>query len=183
MSYDLWSRLRYMLSPQFDIYEQVAKTVSGLVADIGCGTGFGTHLLSRNADYVTGYEVDDAAMRFADRTFSNGKVNFHSANITEGVWLQHGFDYVVMIDVIEHINQDAVAIANSKELLNANGTFIISTPNRVSRYRKSDYHVREYSPDELKELLSSVFDNVGMVDFELKPMESKYTNPILAVCQ
>ena len=38
MSYDLWSRLRYMLSPQFDIYETVSKVVHGDVADIGCGT-------------------------------------------------------------------------------------------------------------------------------------------------
>lgn len=172
-----------MLSPQFDIYEQVAKTVSGLVADIGCGTGFGTHLLSRNADYVTGYEVDSTAMGFAQRAFSNGKINFYGADITDGVWDQGGFDYVVMIDVIEHIKNDTAAVKNCEGLLNANGTFICSTPNRLSRYRKSDHHVREYSPDELKELLSSVFNNVGMVDYKLQPLESEYTNPILGVCQ
>jgi hypothetical protein len=88
-----------------------------------------------------------------------------------------------MIDVIEHIREDALAIQNCKKLLNANGTFIISTPNRLSRYRKSDYHVREYSPDELRELLEGVFKNVGMVDYQLQPMESDYINPILAICQ
>ena len=35
MSYDLWGRLRYMLSPQFDIYEQVAEVISGNVLDVG----------------------------------------------------------------------------------------------------------------------------------------------------
>jgi hypothetical protein len=88
-----------------------------------------------------------------------------------------------MIDVIEHIRQDHDAIKNCKRLLSKDGSFICSTPNRLSRYRKSDYHVREYSPDDLKKLLGSVFDNVGLVDFELQPLESEYTNPILAVCQ
>jgi hypothetical protein len=68
-------------------------------------------------------------------------------------------------------------------MLLKDGTFILSTPNRLSRYRKSEYHVREYAPEELKGLLSSVFDNVGMMDFELKPLESEYMNPILAVCR
>ena len=102
MSYDLWSRLRYMLSPQFDIYEQVAKVVSGVVTDIGSGTGFGTHLLARKAEHVIGYEIDSIAMTFAQRAFSNGKVNFYNGDITEGGWQQHGVDFVIMIDVIEN---------------------------------------------------------------------------------
>jgi trans-aconitate methyltransferase len=82
MSYDLWSRLRYVLSPQFDIYEQVASKVYGYVADIGCGTGFGTHLLTRSAVQVHGFECDENALRFAERSFENGKVKFHAGDIT-----------------------------------------------------------------------------------------------------
>lgn len=182
MSYDLWGRLRYMLSPQFDIYEQVAETVSGHVIDIGSGTGFGTHLFARNAKTVTGCEIDDTALKFSQRAFSNGKVSFHSFDITQPV-TPADYNFVTMIDVIEHIRDDLKAVENCRDLLGENGTFICSTPNRLSRYRKSDYHVREYSPDELKHLLDSVFKNVGLVDFQLQPLESEYTNPILAVCQ
>jgi 2-polyprenyl-3-methyl-5-hydroxy-6-metoxy-1,4-benzoquinol methylase len=170
-----------MLSPQFDIYEQVSKMVVGSVADIGCGTGFGTHLLSRNADFVTGYEIDPTAMEFADRAFSNGNINFCKADITEGR-IKKRFDFVVMIDVIEHIRHAELAVANCKTILFTGGSLICSTPNRLSRYRKSEYHVREYSPSELEELLSSVFDTVKMVDFKLQPLKSVYTNPIIAIC-
>ena len=58
-----------------------------------------------------------------------------------------------------------------------------SHPNRLSRYRKSAYHVREYAPAELRKLLLGVFRNVELVDYELKPLVSEYMNPILAVCQ
>ena len=182
MSYDLWGRLRYMLSPQFDIYEQVAKVVSGNVLDVGSGTGFGTHLLARTAKYVVGYEVDGTAMEFADRAFSSGNISFSQVDITNPIG-PAGYDFVIMIDVIEHIRDAKLAIKNCRNLLDASGTFICSTPNRMSRYRKSTYHVREYSPKELKDLLGSVFDMVGLVDFRMQPIESDYINPILAVCQ
>jgi 2-polyprenyl-3-methyl-5-hydroxy-6-metoxy-1,4-benzoquinol methylase len=192
MSYDLWSRLRYVLSPQFDIYEKVAEAVYGYVADIGCGTGFGTHLLTRSAVFVDRFECDEGALNFAARTFTNGKVKFHQGDITKmggsGAVCDYtpascgGYEFITMIDVIEHIREDEEAVKNCKRLLSKDGTFICSTPNRLSRYRKSDYHVREYSPDDFAKLLGSVFDNVGLVDFELQPLESKYTNPILAVC-
>ncbi|OEU68395.1 MAG: hypothetical protein BBJ57_02195 [Desulfobacterales bacterium PC51MH44] len=181
MSYDLWGRLRYMLSPQFDIYEQVAKVVHGKVADIGCGTGFGTHLFARNAK-VDGYEIDETARDFAQRAFSNGKVRFFEGDIIEISKMGFRYDFVTMIDVIEHISNHVAAIKSCKRLLDKNGTFICSTPNRLSRYRKSKYHVREYSPVELLQLLESVFDEVSLVDFELKPSESDYTNPIVAIC-
>ena len=182
MSYDLWGRLRYVLSPQFDIYENVAKTVHGAVADIGSGTGLGTHLLARNAKCVVGYEVDDAARSFADRTFSNENVMFLPGDITK-MPVREKFDYITMIDVIEHIPDDYLALEQVKKMLFTDGTFILSTPNRLSRYRKSEYHAREYAPEELRTLLRSVFDNVEMMDFELKPLESEYMNPILAVCR
>ena len=182
MSYDLWGRLRYVLSPQFDIYENVAKTVHGSVADIGSGTGLGTHLLARNAKFVVGYEVDDAARSFAGRTFSNENVMFLPGDITK-MPVREKFDYITMIDVIEHIPDDYLALEQVKKMLFTDGTFILSTPNRLSRYRKSEYHVREYAPEELRTLLRSVFDNVEMMDFELKPLESEYMNPILAVCR
>ena len=182
MSYDLWGRLRYVLSPQFDIYEQVAKVVHGDVADVGSGTGLGTHLLARNADSVIGYEIDEGAREFADRTFSNGRVSFISRDITT-MLLGIRYNFVTMIDVIEHIQDDYKALEHIKKMLFNNGTLILSTPNRLSRYRKSEYHVREYSPDQIGGLLNSLFDNVALCDFEMKPLESEYTNPILAVCQ
>ena len=182
MSYNLWGRLTYMLSPQFDIYEQVSKVIYGKVADIGSGTGFGTHLLVRNSDHVTGYEVDAAAMKFATRAFSNGKIKFISANIC-GAMPKNEYEFVTMIDVIEHIEEDHIAVYNCSNMLVYGGTFICSTPNRLSRYRKSDYHAREYSPDELKNLLELVFETVKIVDHQLNPIETEYSNPIIGICQ
>ena len=58
----IWNRLKYVLSPQFDIYTKIAPIVHGRVADIGSGTGFGTHLLTAHADVVHGFEIDEEAL-------------------------------------------------------------------------------------------------------------------------
>jgi len=184
MGNELWNRLQYVLSPQFDIYEQLSYVVRGIVADIGCGTGFGTQLLTRSADKVVGYEVDPNARNFAHRAFSNEDIHFYVADIVDGIGVSEGFyDFVTMVDVIEHIEADTKALVNCAKLLKDTGTFFCSTPNTKSRYRKSENHVREYSPDELTYCLSSVFSDVQIVNYKLNPMESTYENPIVARCQ
>jgi 2-polyprenyl-3-methyl-5-hydroxy-6-metoxy-1,4-benzoquinol methylase len=176
--YLLWNRFKYVLSPQFDIYETVAQVVRGKVADIGFGTGFGTHLLINNADEVHGFEIDEGAIRFASKIFPYKKLHFSYGDITDGI---NGlFDYIVMIDVIEHIHNDKEALENIRTM---GGTLILSTPNRLSRYRKSENHVREYAPRELENLLKGVFSSVDMRNYRLDSRASKYDNPILAVCR
>ena len=183
--YGIWNRLQYMLSPQFDIYEQVSRIVSGNVLDVGCGTGFGTHLLTRNADYVLGVDVDEIAIEFATRAFSNHKIKFHCLDIASSFAHEaNPYDFIIMIDVIEHIAKDNEAISNCvKYLLKHNGTLICSTPNRMSRYRKSDHHVKEYYPKELESLLLHNCPYVEIVDYKLKPTQSEYENPIIAICR
>ena len=178
--YEIWNRLQYLLSPQFDIYENVARVVRGKVADIGSGTGFGTHILTRKAAHVDGYEIDETALRFSQRVFDNSKIMFHYGDITKG--LEGDYDFVTMIDVIEHIEKDRTALKNCKALLKNKGAFIISTPNRLSRYRKASTHVREYSPGELNTLLKRVFLHVDIRGYNLEASLSRYSNPIVAVC-
>jgi len=178
----IWNRLKYVLSPQFDIYEQVSKIVRGSVADIGCGTGFGTHLLTCNAKAVTGYEIDEDALRFAERVFPLKSLMFSYGDLQKGIDDQE-FDFVVMIDVIEHLKYDKRGLENAKNMLKPNGQLILSTPNRLSRYRKSENHVREYGPKELEGLLKKVFIDVSLRNHLLEPLASSYQNPILAVCR
>lgn len=179
--YLIWNRLKYVLSPQFDVYETVATVVRNEVADIGFGTGFGTHLLARNAREVHGFEVDEDAIQFAKKVFPFKKLCFKFGDITKGIG--GVYDYIIMIDVIEHIQNDGEAIGNVAEMMVDGGTFICSTPNRLSRYRKAETHYREYSPDDFSGVLDGVFKTVQLCNHRLEPLISKYENPILAVCR
>jgi len=179
---ELWNRLRYVLSPQFDLYEQVAKVVRGNVIDIGFGTGFGTHLLTNNAKNVVAYETDSCGIGFAEKVFPIPKLQFRYGDIQKGID-DEGYDFAVMIDVIEHIKHDKQTILNIKKVLTKHGTLIISTPNRLSRYRKADTHIREYAPKEFEALLKMGFTNVNLVTYKLEPLASQYENPLVAICR
>ena len=178
----IWNRLKYVLSPQFDIYNVVKEVVRNRVADIGSGTGFGTHLFNVNAKEVYGYEIDEDAIRFAKSVFPFRNIHFEYGDILKGI-ADSAFDYVIMIDVIEHIEDERKALENVKKMMLPDGTFICSTPNRLSRYRKGEYHVREYSPKELEEILKCVFVSVSLRNYRFDPLVDQYENPIIAVCK
>jgi len=180
--YLIWNRLKYVLSPQFDIYSVIKKVVRDKVADIGFGTGFGTHLLNVNAKEVYGYEIDENAIQFAKDVFPFRNLHFEYGDIVKGITGQE-FDYIVMIDVIEHIKNEKIALDNVKKIMAKDGSFILSTPNRLSRYRKGENHVREYAPKEFEAILKRHFVSVSLRNYRLEPLASPYENPILAVCR
>ena len=61
----LFRRLRYMLSPQLDLYRSIGQEYLGDVLEVGFGTGFGTLQLAHNANKVLAIEIDQAAVEFA----------------------------------------------------------------------------------------------------------------------
>jgi 2-polyprenyl-3-methyl-5-hydroxy-6-metoxy-1,4-benzoquinol methylase len=180
--YLIWNRFKYVLSPQFDIYDVIKKVVRDKVCDIGFGTGFGTHLLNVNAKEVYGYEIDENAIQFAQAVFPFKNLHFEYGDIVKGIVGQE-FDYIVMIDVLEHIKEEKVALDNVKKIMAKDGTLILSTPNRLSRYRKGESHVREYAPKELEGILKRHFVSVSIRNYRLEPLAGQYENPLIAVCR
>lgn len=180
--YLIWNRFKYVLSPQFDIYNVIKRIVRNKVADIGFGTGFGTHLLNVNAKEVYGFEIDENAIQFAKAVFPFKNLHYEYGDIVKGITGQE-FNYVVMIDVIEHIKDEKKALDNVKKMMAKDGTLILSTPNRLSRYRKGESHVREYAPKELEGILKRHFVSVSIRNFRLEPLASQYENPLIAVCR
>jgi 2-polyprenyl-3-methyl-5-hydroxy-6-metoxy-1,4-benzoquinol methylase len=176
----LTNRLKYVLSPQADIYKQVSEITSGWVADVGCGLGFGGNLLVKRAKLVCGYDTDSEYLDFAKWCFPG--VRFLKHDIVEAP-LPYVYDHILMIDVIEHIEQDKQAVKHASMSLKESGSLVISTPNRLSRYRKSDNHIREYSPKELEEILRSQFKNVRLTSYGWSNIQSNYENPIIAICK
>lgn len=176
----LTNRLKYVLSPQADIYKQMSEITSGWIADVGCGLGFGSNLLVKNSKLVCGYDNTNEYLKFSKWCFPG--VRFIKHDISEKP-LPYIYDYILMIDVIEHIEQDELAVKNCFSSLKESGSLIISTPNKSSRYRKSENHIREYTPNELKDLVQSQFRNVRLTSYGWSNIQSNYENPIIAICK
>lgn len=184
MSGFLWNRLKYILTPQFDVYRKLADRVNGNVLDAGCGTGLGSVILTHRAHSVTSIEPDESAFGFAQDVFGlvHG-VSFANLSINGAAdnadWIKY-FDTIVAVDVIEHIQEDGAAIVNLRRMLQPGGTLYVSTPNRLARWRKSAEHVREYSRDELYKLMAQYFgpDNVQILNIHFEAA-SPFDSPLI----
>jgi 2-polyprenyl-3-methyl-5-hydroxy-6-metoxy-1,4-benzoquinol methylase len=181
----LWRRLGYMLTPQLDIYRHLADRLEGCkVLDVGFGTGFGTLQLARTAKEVIGVEIDCDAIAFADSSIPG--IDFCYGDISRGVsFLGNGFDAVVMIEVLEHIENWQAALANVDKMLTPGGALYISARNANAELRKNDLHEREWTAQELVASLEKYFCNVQLYDYSLTnlvPVATRQT-PLMAIAR
>ena len=82
-------------------------------------------------------------------------VEFRAAKVPPLPFADGEFDCVVSFQVIEHIVRDREFVAEVMRVLRKGGKFIVSTPNRPMSLTRNPWHVREYSAEELRALLSA----------------------------
>lgn len=133
------------------------------VLDLGCGTGYGSYYLSKKA-IVTGIDIDREAISYAKKYYGK-KVKFLQGDITKTLGIKDKFDIVCSFEVIEHLKKPEAYLSNINLLLQPKGVCIFSTPN-ISVFSpngvpKSKYHVKEFTKEELENLLKKYFKTVS----------------------
>jgi len=147
-------------------YEYAKKFVGDKkVLDYGCGSGYGSHMLSETAASVTGVDISKEAVDFADREYKSGNLNFK----TIAELGNEKFDIITSFQVIEHVPDDKKYTATLKQLLNPGGLLIISTPDKKHRLFNyiqqpwNIFHLKEYTPESLEKLLKKYFTKVEIL--------------------
>ena len=64
---------------------------------------------------------------------------------------ENSVDFIVTFQVIEHIQDDEEFIKEIYRVLKAGGKLILTTPNRLMSLSRNPWHVREYSPEEMRD--------------------------------
>ena len=68
------------------------------------------------------------------------------------------FDAVLLIEVIEHIQEDRQAVDEIFTVLKPGGVLILCTPNGETFPQPAKYHIRHYQPEELKKIIKERFE-------------------------
>lgn len=136
--------------------------------DMGCGTGYGAALLSREASQVAGIDIASDAIRYARETFSGPRLSWMQASCTALPFRSASFDLVVSFEVIEHLTEWPRMIEEARRLLRDEGRFVVSTPNK-SFYLESraesgpnPFHHHEFEFDEFQSVLREQFAQVDI---------------------
>jgi len=137
------------------------------VLDLGCGEGYGTDLLSQSVNSIIGIDVDPEVVKYAQEKYGSQNCRFE---VYDGAMIRYQekkFDVITSFQVIEHVKDDHLFIEEIHRLLKPGGWFIMTTPNKTMRMRPlqkpfNRFHIREYYPHELRNLLEKKFSRVDI---------------------
>lgn len=132
------------------------------VLDAGCGEGFGTALLAETARAVLAVDYSADAIAAARAAHARPNLEFRQLNLYDLPSLDRRFDLVTNFQVVEHLTEPTGFLRALGSVLRPDGVLMLTTPNRLTTVSENPYHVREYTADELAELLRPLFARVAV---------------------
>lgn len=138
-----------------------------IVADIGCGAGYGAEILSKaGARKIYGCDLSKQAIEFARRRFNKwGEFSVQNA-VDLKEYPDRFADVVILSEVLEHVkeyNVERRAIEELKRVTKSGGIIIISTPN--TELLKG----HGFSYDEIRALCDKFFKTYCLFENALEP--------------
>jgi O-antigen biosynthesis protein len=132
-----------------------------VVLDIASGEGYGSSLLSQEAQKVIGIDISQSAVAYAKIKYNNDNLEFLVGSCANIPLASGSIDIVVSFETIEHHDAHHAMLKEIKRVLRPNGTIIISTPDKyeysdVHNYRNY-YHVKEFYREDFKEFIGTYF--------------------------
>lgn len=147
-------------------YQFAKKRLSNGVKllDAGCGTGYGSYLLTEKAQ-VIGIDIDPEAIEYAQKHFG-AKVIFEVSKIEKTEFSNSTFDAICSFEVIEHLKDTSEYIKEISRVMKKEGTLFISTPNKlvmpIEKDVNSPYHFKEYMLSEMEIILKKSFKKIDI---------------------
>ncbi len=145
-------------------YRFACDHVSGRrVLDIACGVGFGLAMLHQAGARVVGMDLDAAALAAAAQAVP-GPARLARSDAARLPLRDASMDVVVSFETLEHVPDAAAAVSEFRRILRPSGLLVLSTPNRAygppERHQNNPFHVREFTAEELRDLLGESFGTV-----------------------
>lgn len=128
------------------------------VIDLACGTGHGTRMISDAVREAHGGDLDPEIVRRASELTPAPNVSFHVADALATGFQDGEFDAVLSMETIEHVDGGRF-VDELHRILAPAGLLILSTPqNCQGHVPVTAFHEREYSFEELVELVGQRFE-------------------------
>lgn len=142
------------------MYSQVEDFVGSSVLEVGAGSGNLTQFLVDQAD-VTALDESRAALDVAARRVRDASLDTLVADFADATAVAHlsrrGFDTILSSNVLEHIEDDLMAVANMHAILRPRrGHALLIVPAHAWLFGSLDRaagHCRRYSRTELTSLV------------------------------
>jgi SAM-dependent methyltransferase len=122
------------------------------ILDVGCGAGLFFDALER-LGHVEGIESDVLAVERAGRWRSR----IHVGRLDDSFQPSAGFDLILLLDVVEHVDRPAALLRRAASILNPTGRIVITVPAFNWLWTSHDelnHHVERYTAKEIREVMN-----------------------------
>jgi len=151
--------IRYLLACQY--------TKGKTILDAGCGTGYGSYLISKHGlgKQIQAVDISPQTIIYAKENYGKSNIDFHVDDILNLKTIKDKtIDLAISFEVIEHISKQNKFLLQIKRVLKNKGLFIVSTPNVLTYPKGNKYHLKELGPNEFKQLLNKHFKNITILN-------------------
>lgn len=135
------------------VKKESLKHSSPRIFDVGCGTGAN---LAAFSQYGKSFGIDMAtsAIKFCR---SRGLTNLVISKVEFLAYLSESFDIITALDVLEHIDDDIIAMKELHRVCKTGGTLLVTVPAYGFLWSEHDealHHRRRYAAYELRNKLT-----------------------------
>ncbi|WP_183128084.1 methyltransferase domain-containing protein [Clostridium autoethanogenum] len=146
-------------------YKFIGKFIdkNDIVLEAAPGFGYGAAYLSTLCRQLDALDIAKENIEFGKSIYDFENLNWVEGDVTKLPYDRDTFDVYVSCETIEHLPLDLINkyLEEAIRVLKKNGKMIITTPNRLTRENvHNPYHIKEYTFNELKEILSKYFKMV-----------------------
>ncbi len=143
----------------YNIYHKSLDYIKStdIVLDIASGEGYGSEILSEKANYVHGGDYDIETIRRSTLKYTKySNLNYVNVDVTNLPFKDDYFDVVTSMETVEHVDEN-LFVENVSRVLKKDGYLIVTPPQNNYSFNLTPWHVKEYSANEIRELLESKF--------------------------
>jgi SAM-dependent methyltransferase len=135
------------------LLKRLKLPIQSQILEVGCGTGGNLAMLSEHGQ-VYAMEINEVARQFA---YQSGCATIRTGALPDNIpFEKEQFDLIVLLDVLEHLQEDLRSLQNLHSYLKSDGWLLITVPALPilwSEHDEKHHHYRRYIKKELADLL------------------------------